>query len=123
MKLAFDFDGTLSEDWIQKLAETHIKMGHDVWVVTSRNEGFFEDVHVICDKIGLDKKKIIFTNGKFKWEAILKQKFDVLFDNLWTEVELVRRNGGNAMLVSFSAHEFANDISNNEIETFLKPVW
>lgn len=121
MKVAFDFDDTLSQEWIQQLAITHLKAGDDVWVVTSRNERFFEDIHKVCDKIGLDKTKIIFTlNGQFKWRVYLKEKFDLLYDDTWTEVELIRRHGGNAMHVKFSIYEIANDISNNTIENFLR---
>ena len=36
MKISFDFDSTLSEAKIQKLAKKFINDGHEVWITTSR---------------------------------------------------------------------------------------
>jgi len=74
--ITFDFDDSLSEPWLQELAQRLIDEGHDVWILTTRydelhkhmygREMNHEDLYSVAEFLGL-KGKILFTN--FQWKA------------------------------------------------------
>ena len=70
-KISFDFDSTLSEEWVQALAGIIINSS-EVWVTTSRNEGIShnKDLYKIAGKLGIPNERILFTNGGFKWSVL-----------------------------------------------------
>jgi len=102
MKISFDFDGTLSEESIKNTAKVFIIAGHDVWIITARNEGKNHniDLYKLCDDIHLEHDKVIFTNGLLKYEKYLKGNFDLHYDDEWEEVLNINRVGGTAILVN-----------------------
>ena len=106
MKISFDFDSTLSRVDIQDLAFKFINKGFEVWCVTSRlsNEqspkykikGIWvehdnSDLFNVCDKIGINKGKIHFTNGKDKFEFIKENNFVFHLDDDAHEIELINK--------------------------------
>jgi len=112
MKVSFDFDGCLSEDYIQSLAKSLIQSGNDVWVITAR-EIFFNkfdketylkifnrDVLSVCKDIGIDSSKVIITGGSLKFDYYISCKFDLHFDDDWKEVLEINNRGGHAILVN-----------------------
>jgi hypothetical protein len=112
MKISFDFDGCLSEDYIQLLAKSLIQSGNDVWVITAR-EIFFNkfdketylkifnrDVLSVCKDIGIDSSKVIITGGSLKFDYYISCKFDLHFDDDWREVLEINNRGGHAVLVN-----------------------
>jgi len=102
LKIAFDFDGTLTESDIFLLAQRLIRCGHDVWIMTARiasDEEFVEkskqynmpvrndvldrnlDIFEVAEKLGIPKEKVIFTNLENKSTAYFEYGFDLLFDD------------------------------------------
>ena len=102
MKISFDFDGTLSEEAIKNTARIYIIAGHDVWVITARDEGKNHnvDLYGICKYIGVEEEKIIFTNGVDKVDEYIKGNFDLHYDDEWEEVMKINNQGGTAILVN-----------------------
>jgi hypothetical protein len=85
-KVSFDFDGTLSNKHVQKLAQKLIRAKYDVHVVTSRPEfperyhRFWDnsDLYLICNNLRIKKKNIHFTEYKPKF-YFFKDNPDFLF--------------------------------------------
>jgi len=101
MKISFDFDGTLTEDSIKNTAKIFIIAGHDVWIVTARTDcNYNTDLYKVCDYIGLEHDKVIFTNGDLKFTEYEKGGFDLHYDDEWDEVSNINRIGGTACLVN-----------------------
>ena len=112
MKVSFDFDGCLSEDYIQSLAKSLIDSGNDVWVITARAiffggmdketylKAFNRDIVQVCKEIGIDLSKVIITGGSLKFDYYLSCKFDLHFDDDWEEVLEINNRGGHAILVN-----------------------
>lgn len=69
--VTFDFDSTLSRKEVQDYAESLIKKGFDVYVLTSRYDELHkhkyrhnptnEDLYKVTDRIGIPRHKIRFT--------------------------------------------------------------
>jgi len=102
LKIAFDYDGTLTEPDVFFFAQRLIMNGHDVWIMTARissdeeyldqcrNFGFnpMEDVFKrntdlfeTAKELGIPRNKIIFVNLESKSIAYQKYGFDLLFDD------------------------------------------
>ena len=120
-----DFDCTLGETYIQQLTKLLILGGADIWVLTSRTDdyirfegkiigyqGFNKDLYGVCQRLGIPKEKILYTNGSYKYELFLEHKFDLHFDDDFKEVEMINRNGGKSMLVDFHLGDLAYEIHN-----------
>jgi len=95
LKIAFDFDGTLTEPDIFLLAQRLIRRGHDVWIMTSRisseenaqkygiepeNTYYNTDLYEIALTLGIEQK-VIFANLENKHVVFKKYGFDLLFDD------------------------------------------
>ena len=108
MKISFDFDGTLEDDFdgtentqkkeIQELAKKYIKEGHEVCIITKRygqrnyrdgkgNE--FVEVFQLASELGITK--IHFTNRDMKFSHILDLGIDMHFENSDYEVQLINQ--------------------------------
>jgi UDP:flavonoid glycosyltransferase YjiC (YdhE family) len=98
LKIAFDFDGTLTEPILYELAQRLIKRGHDVWIMTARTSyaQYLDtcrqldivpiplerniDLSEMAKTLGLEDK-IIYTDSEEKKDLFLEFKFDILFDD------------------------------------------
>jgi menaquinone-dependent protoporphyrinogen IX oxidase len=104
LKIAFDYDDTLTEPLLFKLAQHLISKGHDVWIMTARSnfeqyaerfkrvnlampitEAFFnaeyhKDLFETAKQLKIEDK-IIFTNLADKKTYFDKYQFDILFDD------------------------------------------
>jgi hypothetical protein len=95
LKIAFDFDGTLTDGLFFALAKHLILKGHDVWIMTARenkNRNIYaviedeednlwnNDLYEMAAELGL-KNKIIFTNLADKSVSFKDNGFDLLFDD------------------------------------------
>jgi hypothetical protein len=100
LKIAFDFDGTLTDGLFFELAKHLILKGHDVWIMTARiatDEEYIAqyksfgilpknlsernaDIFEIAKELSIENK-IIFTNLADKSVAFKKNGFDLLFDD------------------------------------------
>lgn len=92
MKISFDYDGTLSEAQMQRLAKRFIESGHEVWITTSRAlrgrlmELHNVDVFELAKNLGI-KRQIQFTNYEEKYKFL--EDFDIHFDDSKAEVNLI----------------------------------
>ena len=98
LKVAFDYDDTLTDDVLFQLAKRLIRKGHDVWIMTVRTsndqylehykrmnlepklEGRNEDLLRDAKELGIENK-IIYTDGEDKLEFYQEHQFDLLFDD------------------------------------------
>src|SRR5687768_7654744 len=97
MKVSFDFDFTLTESKIKKLAIHFIKAGHDVWITTTRVDEVSESgerankiVFDVAEEVGISKDKIRFTHKTWKWNFL--HTFDLHFDDKVDEVKSISEN-------------------------------
>jgi hypothetical protein len=88
MVIAFDFDGTLSDERIQMLAKK-MRSGNELWVVTARSDSDFNRgaLKSVLNKLGLTEHQVIFCNEKPKWEYLKGINADVYIDNVSFEFE------------------------------------
>lgn len=104
MKISFDFDGTLDDEFggqiinhqkeeIQELAKKYISEGHDVCIVTrrydeSRKKLGLKNEHLVvyelAKKLGITD--INFTNREFKFSHLIRLGVDMHFENSEEEI-------------------------------------
>jgi hypothetical protein len=99
LKIAFDYDDTLTDPLLFAFASRLITKGHDVWIMTSRicYESYVEscrsigimplseiarnqDLQEMSQRLGV-QNKILYTNGHSKAEVFNQYGFDLLFDD------------------------------------------
>lgn len=96
LKISFDFDSTLAENRMQKLAKKFIDKGADVWVTTSRLDNMLgrpewnRDLYSVANKLNIPTDKIQITNGADKY--LFLKGFDIHFDDSIIEIELIEEN-------------------------------
>lgn len=76
IKVSFDFDGTLSTEYVQEYAKELIDAGHEVWVVTTRYDEnhkhryelnpTLDDLWEVVDNLGIPRHRVRFTCMDFK---------------------------------------------------------
>lgn len=104
MKISFDFDGTLDDEFggkiinhqkyeIQQLAKKYISEGHEVCIITRRydeehkNLGIKNEhlvVYELAKKLGITD--INFTNREFKFSHIMRLNVNMHFENSEEEI-------------------------------------
>lgn len=93
MKISFDFDCTLGEILIQQLASFLLLTDVELHVITSRDGNMAnQDLHNVCNRLGIPKERIHCTNGSFKWRKIKELEIDIHFDDVPEECELIILN-------------------------------
>lgn len=98
MTISFDFDRTLSEPHIQKLAKQFAGSGCTMHITTTRRDKvkYMEiensEVFEIAAEIGISKENIQFTNYEDKVEYV--KDFDFHFDDDEYEIDLINRTKG-----------------------------
>ena len=110
MKVSFDFDGTLSRKSIQKYAKDLVKLGHEVWITTSRYDSIdkyskeevkdwqienlssaWNKLFIVANEIGISRDHIIFTNKESKVPYIKEQNFLWHLDDDSLELNAINR--------------------------------
>jgi hypothetical protein len=77
-KTGFDFDGVISTRRGQSLFQN---TRGDKWVISARSHGS-NDFWMIIDRIGIDRKRVIFTSSnQEKVEEIKRLGIEVFYDN------------------------------------------
>lgn len=91
MKISFDFDGTLSTEEIQKLAEDYINQGYEVWITSNRikEPSWNKDLFGIADKLGIDRNNIQLIGVMKKWGFL--KGFDIHYDNEQEDIDLINQ--------------------------------
>jgi hypothetical protein len=82
--ISFDFDCTLSEPHIQRVAKRAVEAGHAVYITTARFKHsalpfINKDLYEIAQSIGIPDERIRFTDGTEKNKWLIG--FDVHFDD------------------------------------------
>jgi hypothetical protein len=103
LKIAFDFDGTLSEPDIFAFAQRLVWNGHDVWILTASStyeqykkacknpyatksvdreeyDSWNRDLCETAKKLGIEDK-ILFTGNEVKKDFFFAYGFDLIFDD------------------------------------------
>ena len=99
MRISFDFDDTLEDKEVQKVAKELIELGHDVCILTTRYEDpskyEFKITHdklfAIAKELGITE--IHFTN--FEWKYLVVDEFNIdlhIDDNYRQEVCAINEN-------------------------------
>jgi len=106
MKISFDFDGTLDDEFdggyniskeeIQSLAKKYVDEGNDVCIITKRYDSNNRHMgkgneHIIVYDLAkeLGITKIYFTNREMKFSHILNLGIEMHFENSEYEVSLI----------------------------------
>lgn len=97
MKVSFDFDGTLTIESILNYAESLIKRGFEVWIVTSRmgfgkepKPDWNDDLFEIANYIGIKKEHIHFCCMDDKANFFKDKDFIFHIDDDNIELSLIR---------------------------------
>jgi hypothetical protein len=96
MKISFDFDSTLAEERMQRLAKKLIQAGNEIWITTSRMDNqhgrpeWNTDLLAVANKLQIPYEHIQLTNGADKWTYL--KGFDLHFDDDQIEIELIEEN-------------------------------
>lgn len=110
MKVSFDFDGTLEHKYVQEIALRNLKVGDEVYIVTSRcKDNYNEDLFKIAEQLGIKKDNIYFTNGQYKADALRGLGVELHYDDMYDEVNEINVSVNNCMavLVGFITSEMA----------------
>lgn len=121
MRIAFDFDGTLSEDRILDFADT-LKNDHELWICTFRyaipGKGIHptnDDIYEVAELLNIPKTRILFTNHEFtKGELLSKNKIGLFLDD-WDEMVIdAAQNGVPSTMVGEGDIERMEDYINKQ---------
>lgn len=94
MIYAFDYDGVCDNVLIQELVLKVRQQGNEIWVVTMRSDNDFNNKFMKpgLDKLGLNKRSVIFCGGKAKWEFLQGINADIYIDNITDEFEILKNH-------------------------------
>ena len=129
IRISVDFDGCLSEKHVQNTVRKLIAKGHDVYILTSRNDGIIridyshvygtnEVVYQVASEAGVKPWKICFTNQIGKAKYLANTKIQIHIDNDPKELEAIRSltkvKGFNSTLPNFeeTLWEYLENIEN-----------
>lgn len=92
MTVCFDFDGTISEEGLQRLAIKMKREKNEIYVVTMRRDNEFNRgiLKPVLNKIGLTEFNVIFCNDKPKWELLKGINADIYIDNVSNEFDVLK---------------------------------
>ena len=111
MKISFDFDGTLDQKPMQRLAKQFMLTGHEVFITTSRGrvfEGLKTDnteVYKVAEELGIAKDHITFTIGEQKFDFV--KDYDMHFDDDDDEIFLINEYPANCIGFLYE-HNYSN---------------
>lgn len=101
--ISFDYDKCLSEPNIQKIAKKVVSLGHEVFVLTSRNDGIKrldyiaewgsnECVFKDAEEVGIKPHHICFTNQNDKYKYLIGTKIQIHVDDDRSTFVNINRN-------------------------------
>ena len=88
--ISFDFDGTLERPEIQAIARK-LKLRNTIWIITRRFLDESEDVYKVADELGIPRTRIIFTNGRWKYQVMRGMNIDYHFDDKLDEINQIEK--------------------------------
>ncbi len=86
--VSFDFDGTLTQPKIQRIARQRIMKGDNVYIITKRSPS--EDVYKMADDLGIKRSNVVFTSGEPKASFIKDLKIDYHYDDMSDEIKDIK---------------------------------
>lgn len=99
MRISFEYDGTLATHAIEKLCVDAIKDGHTVFIVTKREKiarkGAVDQkipVIFLAERLGIPKKRIIFTSRELKAAFLVKHRIECHIDNCRVELFFIKKS-------------------------------
>jgi uncharacterized HAD superfamily protein len=133
MKISFDFDQTLDQIWVQKIAKSFQKSGSELFILTSRENDFLYREGLIVDHqnrnldlieiakiLEIPWEHIIYTNGEKKFKYLKKYGIDLHFDDDYKEIELINQNKGKGILINLNVSEILFELQNiDNLQEFL----
>ena len=100
MRISFDFDDCLSEEWVQALAKT-LSLENEIWIVTSRTR-YGSDLLEVAALLSIPIERIILTDGGMKWSSLNHYGIDIHYDDMPEEIiEINFREGCKGILINF----------------------
>lgn len=116
MKVAFDFDSTLSEGDVQHFVK-QLK-DFEVWVVTSRlpddkapNDNWNNDLWWVCNHLDIPKDRVVFTSYSSKHEFFWGKDFVFHLDDDIEEVEMINKLCDNTIGVLKHGKEWKSTLT------------
>jgi len=131
MKVSFDFDGTLEREDVQEYAKTLIKLGVEVWVVTTRYDSNHQhkwlkaypealwakitsitngdpnaQLWAVVDKLGIPRYHVRFTCMEYKYKYLDGTKFIWHLDDNPEEFSQAKANNLRVPMVQVEAHNW-----------------
>ena len=92
MVICFDFDGTIDDIDLHRLAAKMIREKNEVWIVTARRENEHSKgvVKKVIDRLGISEYQVIYCNEKPKWEILKGLNADIYIDNITDEFDALK---------------------------------
>ena len=119
IKVSFDFDATLSIDTVEKYAKELIDRNIEVWICTSRyspenapNKEWNDDLFLVADRVGINRKHIIFTNFANKSEHLNNKGFKWHIDDDNIELSFIKTDTDLTPIFLFGNKNWKNDCEN-----------
>lgn len=88
--ISFDFDKTLQREDIQNLARA-LSRNNTIWIITRRFIYESDDVYEIARNLGIPRTRVIFTNGRWKYEKLKSMNIDYHYDDKQDEVNMINK--------------------------------
>lgn len=94
MVIAFDFDSTITNKQVQKLANKFVSQGNEIWIVTARRDNDYNVNTMLSELKGvkITNHQFLFSNSKPKYEILKDINADLYIDNITDEFEMIQRH-------------------------------
>jgi hypothetical protein len=116
-KISIDYDDTLSTQRGQRLAQDILRENNDLYVVTRRRSFEYGPVFRVTDMLGIPRNKVIFTNGKLKWETLRRLGITKHIDNNPDEIAAIKKNAPLIEAIQFDYDVSALPAYQDELPT------
>jgi hypothetical protein len=90
IRVSFDFDDTLTTANGQQLAQRHVSLGDDVYIVTARQQSNGASVYEMAQKLRIPKQNVYFTGGRDKWQMLKRLRIDKHYENNQEQINLIK---------------------------------
>lgn len=99
LKISFDYDGTLSTERGKNLAARTIQAGNEVYIITARHKADGAPVYAAADKLGIPADRVIFTEGRDKYETVAALGINLHYDNNKDQVDKINKLTNSASIL------------------------
>jgi hypothetical protein len=90
MRVSFDFDDTLTTANGQQMAQRHITLGDDVFIVTARQQSNGASVYEMAQKLRIPRENVYFTGGRDKWQTLKRLRIEKHYENNQEQINLIK---------------------------------